>query len=76
MSTIADCQHEKTRVINSRTDKTIASALVYRRRECEHCGLRFSTYEIPVNDYRALVAKTNRLDKLVKNIQATISDDK
>jgi transcriptional repressor NrdR len=37
------CQHEDTRVIDSRLTEDGAS--VRRRRECEQCGERFNTYE-------------------------------
>jgi len=37
------CSHEETRVIDSRLGKD--GAIVRRRRECEDCGRRFTTYE-------------------------------
>jgi transcriptional repressor NrdR len=37
------CHHDDTRVIDSRV--TEDGFQVRRRRECEHCGARFSTYE-------------------------------
>ena len=37
------CQHEDTRVIDSRL--TEDGATVRRRRECPHCGERFNTFE-------------------------------
>ncbi|MDA3915336.1 transcriptional regulator NrdR [Oleiagrimonas sp.] len=37
------CQHEDTRVIDSRLAED--GATVRRRRECEHCGERFNTFE-------------------------------
>jgi transcriptional repressor NrdR len=37
------CQHEDTRVIDSRISDD--GAAIRRRRECEHCGERFNTFE-------------------------------
>ena len=37
------CQHEDTRVIDSRVSED--GATIRRRRECEHCGERFNTFE-------------------------------
>jgi transcriptional repressor NrdR len=37
------CSHEDTRVVDSRV--TEDGFQIRRRRECEHCGARFSTYE-------------------------------
>jgi rRNA maturation protein Nop10 len=34
---------------------------VYRRRHCKHCGVKFSTYEMTMEDFRALVANSMRL---------------
>jgi len=39
------CQHEDTRVIDSREAED--GATIRRRRECEQCGERFNTFEIP-----------------------------
>jgi transcriptional repressor NrdR len=37
------CQHEDTRVIDSRVSED--GATIRRRRECEHCNERFNTFE-------------------------------
>lgn len=37
------CEHEDTRVIDSRP--TEEGHAIRRRRECDHCGKRFTTYE-------------------------------
>ena len=37
------CQHEDTRVIDSRVSED--GSTIRRRRECEHCGERFNTFE-------------------------------
>lgn len=37
------CQHTETRVIDSRVSDD--GATIRRRRECEHCGERFNTFE-------------------------------
>jgi transcriptional regulator NrdR family protein len=43
-----DCQHEETKVVESRKKE---DGRVCRRRVCEICGHRFSTVEIPVEEY-------------------------
>jgi transcriptional repressor NrdR len=37
------CKHQETRVVDSRTAEN--QRAVRRRRECEQCGLRFTTFE-------------------------------
>ncbi len=37
------CQHDDTRVIDSRVSED--GSTIRRRRECEHCGERFNTFE-------------------------------
>lgn len=39
------CQHDKSKVIDTSHD---SRGGVRRRRECEHCGQRFSSYERPI----------------------------
>src|SRR5512136_116778 len=39
------CKHDESRVIDTSHD---SRGGVRRRRECEHCGNRFSTYERPI----------------------------
>ena len=39
------CQHEESRVLDTTHD---TRGGVRRRRECAHCGQRFSTYERPI----------------------------
>ncbi|MCI0520684.1 MAG: transcriptional regulator NrdR [Chloroflexi bacterium] len=39
------CRHEESRVVDTSHD---VRGGVRRRRECEHCGQRFSTYERPI----------------------------
>jgi transcriptional repressor NrdR len=39
------CKHDESRVIDTSHD---TRGGVRRRRECEHCGQRFSTYERPI----------------------------
>ncbi len=47
------CQHPSTRVIDSRRSPDNS---LRRRRECQHCGRRFTTYE-RVEHYGLLVVK-------------------
>ena len=39
------CQHDKSKVIDTSHD---SRGGIRRRRECEHCGQRFSSYERPI----------------------------
>ena len=39
------CNHENTRVVDSRLTRD--GMQIRRRRQCEHCGSRFNTYETP-----------------------------
>lgn len=39
------CKHESTRVVDSRLTRD--GMQIRRRRQCEHCGARFNTYEAP-----------------------------
>lgn len=39
------CSHVETKVVDSR--ETEDGRVIRRRRECEKCGVRFSTYEAP-----------------------------
>ena len=48
------CQHEDSRVVDSRTSDE--QSVVRRRRECESCDRRFTTYERP-GEVRVFVIK-------------------
>ena len=48
------CRHEETRVVDSREIKSGQS--IRRRRECEHCEGRFTTYET-MEDFRLSILK-------------------
>ena len=50
------CKHNETKVLDSRETK--AGQVTRRRRECEKCQGRFSTYEEP-ELYKLLVTKKN-----------------
>ncbi len=50
------CKHEETRVVDSRD--TNDGKAIRRRRECEKCGARFSTYE-EIEIMRLTVIKRN-----------------
>ena len=52
------CGHIDTRVIDSRTTKEANS--IRRRRECESCGHRFTTYERPEVSWPLIVKKDGR----------------
>jgi transcriptional repressor NrdR len=52
------CQHEDTRVIDSRVSDD--GATIRRRRECEHCGERFKTFETAELKLPAMVKSDGR----------------
>ncbi|HMM67158.1 MAG TPA: transcriptional regulator NrdR [Dokdonella sp.] len=52
------CQHEDTRVIDSRVSDD--GATIRRRRECEHCGERFNTFETAELKLPAMVKSDGR----------------
>jgi transcriptional regulator NrdR family protein len=81
-----NCFHEKTKVTNSRPHKKGAGT--WRRRNCTHCGLTFTTYEKPALDdsidvlYPSIGEPTSgtkapfSLSKLTLSIAASFSHDK
>lgn len=54
------CGYKKTRVLDSRRTK---GGTMKRRRECESCGVRWTTYEV---DIEKLVEAIDMLKKLFK----------
>jgi len=50
-----------TRVLDSRLPNDNHT---WRRRRCPYCGFRFSTKEIPIEEYKELIRKVELLDKL------------
>ena len=52
------CQHEDTRVIDSRVSKD--GSTIRRRRECEHCNERFNTFEVAELKLPAIVKSDGR----------------
>ena len=52
------CQHEDTRVIDSRVSDD--GATIRRRRECEHCNERFNTFETAELKLPAVVKSDGR----------------
>jgi transcriptional repressor NrdR len=65
------CKHESSRVVDTSHD---ARGGVRRRRECEHCGQRFSTYERPILATPLIVKQDGTReefdrDKLIRGIR-------
>lgn len=65
------CKHDSSRVIDTSHD---TRGGVRRRRECEHCGQRFSTYERPILATPLLVKQDGTReefdrDKLIRGIR-------
>ena len=52
------CAHTETQVVDTRVADD--GALVRRRRQCAHCGKRFTTYERPDVSFPAIVKKDGR----------------
>ena len=63
------CAHCGGKVYVVETELRKHDILVYRRRGCRKCGRRFSTYEIPIDDYRK-----ERKMRTVKTIETAIDD--
>lgn len=45
------CDHDKSAVFDSRARKSV----IYRRRKCSACGVRWSTYELRAADINAMI---------------------
>ena len=54
------CHQGETDVIDSRETE---DGEIRRRRECQRCGYRFTTYESPFLDFPAVVKKDGRREK-------------
>lgn len=55
------CSNQDTRVIDSRPIED--GALLRRRRQCEHCGARFSTHERVISSPLVVVKKDGRREE-------------
>ena len=55
------CQHQDTRVVDSRPIED--GALLRRRRQCDHCGARFSTHERVISSPLVVVKKDGRREE-------------
>lgn len=70
------CHHQDTRVVDSRPIEE--GALLRRRRQCDHCGARFSTHERVISAPLIVVKKDGRReefsgDKLRRGIVSACS---
>ena len=70
------CHHQETRVVDSRPIEE--GALLRRRRQCDHCGVRFSTHERVISAPLFVVKKDGRReefsgDKLRRGIVSACS---
>ncbi|MDO4435553.1 MAG: transcriptional regulator NrdR [Cardiobacteriaceae bacterium] len=59
------CQHDDTRVVDSRLTDT--GKAVRRRRECQHCGTRFSTLESAEIDFPMVVKQNGTRESFHEN---------
>jgi transcriptional regulator NrdR family protein len=66
--TVMECPkcHRKPRVINSRFE----DGKRWRRHRCEHCGERFSTYEITADEYERLQSTKVNVSAIRSAIEA------
>lgn len=55
------CSHQDTRVVDSRPIED--GALLRRRRQCDHCGARFSTHERVISSPLVVVKKDGRREE-------------
>ena len=55
------CQHQDTRVVDSRPIEE--GALLRRRRQCDHCGARFSTHERVISSPLVVVKRDGRREE-------------
>lgn len=55
------CHHQDTRVVDSRPIEE--GALLRRRRQCDHCGARFSTHERVISAPLIVVKKDGRREE-------------
>jgi transcriptional repressor NrdR len=60
------CKKERSRVIDTSHD---ARGGVRRRRECEDCGQRFTTYERPILATPLIIKQDGTRDKLIQGIR-------
>ncbi len=65
------CVHCGGRVYVLATELRKHDILVYRRRECQKCGRRFSTYEITIDDYQHMKESAAKLDILFDKLRRT-----
>ncbi len=66
-----ECQSDKTGVVDSRPTQTG----VRRRRQCQDCGQRFTTFETALRpDIRRLVARAGRLRKMANQIHEILDE--
>lgn len=59
------CGSYQVHTVNSRP----GDGLVRRRKECDGCSRRFSTIELPVNEYTELKQKAEELSALCKDFE-------
>ncbi|MFP3869885.1 MAG: transcriptional regulator NrdR [Syntrophobacteria bacterium] len=59
------CDHGKTRVIDSRPGGD--NNHIRRRRQCPHCGRRFTTFERPGENFPLVIKRDGRLEEFDRN---------
>ena len=57
-------------VIDTVARKTGYGEIITRRRACQKCGTRFTTYEISAKEYKSLANVKNNLGKLEDALEA------
>lgn len=66
-----DCDTDSD-VINSGGSKLTWGKVIWRRRVCKRCGGRFTTYELPASEYKALTVlkqDTKEFEKAIDKVK-------
>lgn len=69
MKVCPSCQETDINVIDSRKAKVLGCDSVYRRRKCNVCGHRWTTYEIPEEFISRVYEERTQIDKIDEAIK-------
>lgn len=63
---MSNCAHTRTKVIDSRLSD-LPHVIKRRRHECRDCGARFTTVEIPLEQYELIANSVRILNRLTES---------
>lgn len=63
------CGHNSTGVIDTRGSKIYPGERIRRRRMCNSCGYRFTTFEISADDYNSYMEMKNKSEEIAVNLK-------